>query len=305
MTVHPASIRGVKTPIIAPTRYYGYRSDGGKYSLTAAADFLADAGFAGADLSMELISGLDDRDGDGAARSVLYGFGNRAAACGLSLPMCHLPFYMPDPDDASAMARFARELSGGLRGAALLGIPTAVIHPIVRHGSRRDFDAWMAENVDFLSPLRELAGRLGVELCIENMTGRPYATHPGEAVYGSTAAHLEPLARRLDAKICWDFGHAHLTGLCQSVELERLSGLVTALHIHDNDGVTDAHAIPGETAAGVDWQDAAEGLRLCGYFDAPHRCLNLELKSSHLPDDRSVRLSHAARAMAAVRCLGE
>lgn len=284
--------------LTAPTRYHAYRTDGGRYSLSAAADFLVDAGFGGADLSLELITGIDGWDGDEGFRSVLYAFGNRAAARGLSLPLCHLPFYMPDPDNAPAMARFAREQANGIRAAALLSIPLAVIHPIVRHSSRRCREEWLNENMAFLSPLAELAGRMNVTLCIENMAGRPYDGAPAEAVFGSRASDICDLATRLGTAVCWDFGHAHLTGLCQSVELEQLAGFVRAVHIHDNDGVTDSHRIPGDTPGGIDWDDAAEGLRLSGYLDTPGRCLDLELKSSDLPPDRSTRLSHAARALA-------
>ena len=287
--------------VTAPTRYYGYRPDGGKFSLTAAADFLADAGFDGADLSLD----KTEPDGDDVLRSVLYAFGNRAAARGLAIPVCHLPFYMPSPDDAAAMARFSREVASGIRAAAMLKIPEAVIHPIVRHGSRRRRELWLSDNLTFLSPLRDLAVGCGVRLCIENMAGKPYAAHPMEAVYGSRAQDILELAEALDLGVCWDFGHANMTGLCQSAELDKLRGRVRVLHIHDNDGRTDTHSIPqfSASAAYVDWADAAEGLRLCGFTDLPRRCLNLELKSSDLPPDRAIRLEHAAHAVAAARRL--
>ena len=296
---------GERVRITGPSRYYAYASNGSKYSLSATADFLADAGFDGVDLSLDEL----EPDGDDILRSVLYSFGNRAAARGLTIPMCHLPFFMPSPDDTAAMARFAREIQAGLRMAAMLKIPDAVIHPIVRHESRRDRNFWLNENVTFLAPVRELAGKLGITLCIENMTGKPYATHPSEAVFGSTAADILELSERLDAMVCWDFGHANITGLCQSVELEKLRGRVRCLHIHDNDGVQDNHRIPFECPAStplggcVDWEDAAEGLRLCDFLTTSNRCINLELKSSDLPADRSVRLSHAARAVYAAKKL--
>ena len=296
---------GERVRVTAPTRYHAYTSGTGKYSLTAAADFFAAVGFDGVDLSLD----QPEPDGDDALRSVLYSFGNRAAAKGLAIPLCHLPFYMPNPDDSAAMARFSREIAAGLRMAALLKIPDAVLHPIVRHESARGRAAWLSENLQFLSPLRELAGRLGVTLCIENMAGKPYATHPSEAVFGSTAADVLELARRLDAMVCWDFGHANLTGLCQSAELEKLRGYVRCLHIHDNDGAHDTHRIPfdcpADSPAGgaVDWEDAAEGLRLCEFFATSNRCINLELKTSDLPADRSLRLSHAARAIYAAKKL--
>ena len=289
---------GEQIRITVPTRYHAYSADGRRFSLTAAADFFANAGFDGVDLSLDEL----EPDGDDILRSVLYSFGNRAAAKGLTIPMCHLPFYMPSPDDEVAMARFAREISAGVRMAAMLKIPDAVIHPIVRHESRRNRDLWLAENLRFLTPIRELAGKLGVGLCIENMTGKPYAAHPSEAVYGSTARDVLELAERLSTMVCWDFGHANLTGLCQSAELEKLRGKVRCVHIHDNDGVKDTHRIPFDTAdrtplgGSVDWEDAAEGLRLCEFLTTSNKCLNLELKSSDLPSDLSVRLAHAAAA---------
>ena len=297
---------GETLPLIVPTRYYAYTASGSsKYSLSAAADFLADMGFDGADLSRDQA----EPDGDDALRTVVYGFGNRAAARGLCLPVCHLPFYMPSPDNPAAMARFSREIASAIRAAAMLKIPDAVIHPIVRHESRRDRRAWIAENIAFLTPLRDLADRLGMHLCIENMTGKPYAAHPSEAVYGSRAEDIQELCDRLSADVCWDFGHANLTGLCQSAELEKLRGRVRVLHVHDNDGVTDSHRIPFTCAdraplgSSIDWEDAAEGLRLCEFTSTPGRCLNLELKSSDLPADRSVRQSHAAEAIFAARKL--
>ena len=288
---------GEQVRVTVPTRYYARSSDGRRFSLTAAADFLANAGFDGVDLSLDELDANDD-----IYRSVLYSFGSRAAAKGLTIPMCHLPFYMPSPDDSAAMARFAREISAGVRMAAMLKIPDAVIHPIVRHESRRRREQWLAENISFLAPIRELAGKLGVTLCIENMTGKPYAAHPSEAVYGSTARDVLELAERLDTVVCWDFGHANLTGLCQSVELEKLRGKVRCVHIHDNDGVKDTHRIPFDPFAtapiggSIDWEDAAEGLRLCEFLSTSNRCLNLELKSSDLPSDPAVRNTHASRA---------
>ena len=296
---------GESVQILVPTRYHAYSCDGPKYSLSAAADFFADAGFGGVDLSLDEL----EPDTDDVLRSVLYSFGNKAAAKGLTIPMCHLPFFMPSPDDTAAMARFSREIAAGLRMAAMLKIPDAVIHPIVRHESRRGRNFWLDENIRFLTPVRELAGRLGITLCVENMTGKPYAAHPSEAVYGSTAADVLELAERLDAMVCWDFGHANLTGLCQSVELEKLRGRVRCLHVHDNDGVTDSHRIPFECAdhtplgGAVDWEDAAEGLRLCEFLSTSNRCINLELKASDLPADHSVRLSHGARAVYAAKRL--
>lgn len=292
---------GQPIPVIVPSRYYAYAPlpDGTRirrFPLSAMADFISDIGFDGIDVSMEDIASLDD-----AWQSVYYSLASRAAARGLCLPVCHLPFYMPSPDDAPAMARFVREQEKGLRAAALMQIPLAVIHPIVRHSSACKYADWYCENLRTLSPLRELAGALNVTLCIENMTGTPYRASPDETVYGSRAQDIRRLADQLDTGICWDFGHANLTGLSQSESLREVGRYLRIVHIHDNDGRHDLHRIPG--SGSVDWDDAMQGLRMAGYTGATGRCLDLELKSSDLPADRATRSAHAARALSAAKWL--
>jgi sugar phosphate isomerase/epimerase len=294
-------------PLIVPSRYHAYCEGRQRFSLSAAADFISEAGFDGVDLSFDTLPELNSMDGDEGWHSVLYAFGNRAAANGLLLPLCHLPFYMPHPDDSRAMARFSDEIRAAIRAASMLGIPDAVIHPIVRHGSMCSYDKWLSDNLALLSPLCEEATRRGVRLCIENMAGIPYPTHPSEEVYGSRATHITALADRLGKGVglCWDFGHANLTGLCPFTELSELDDRLAAIHVHDNDGVRDTHRIPGEASHrnAVDWDAAALGLRLNGYAARAGRCMELELKTSDLPADRAVRLAHAARAIAAARTI--
>lgn len=290
-------------PVIVPSRYYAHAAYGGRFSMTSAVDFLADSGFDGIDLSLDTVSGLGDGrpSFDDDWRGVLYSFGNRAAARGLTLPVCHLPFYMPNPDDGDAMARFSKTQLMGLDAAAMLKIPCAVIHPIVRHSSQRKRRSWLDENLLYLAPIRERAARLGVTLAVENMTGVPYPHAPDETVYGSRAVDVRLLADRLDTGICWDFGHAHLSRLCQSAELATVGDRLRMIHIHDNDGIHDRHRIPFEGS--IDWDDALRGLRAIDFHSMSWRCLNLELKTSHLPADRAVRDHHAAATLEAARRL--
>ena len=46
--------------ILIPSRYYAYRSDGGRYPLSAMADFAAENGFSGVDLSLDRFDTTDD-----------------------------------------------------------------------------------------------------------------------------------------------------------------------------------------------------------------------------------------------------
>ena len=285
--------------ILIPSRYYGCRNDGGRYPLSATADFAVDAGFAGIDLSLDTYDTTDD-----GLPGILEAFRRRLTARGLCLPVCHLPFYMPAPDDRTAMSRFAAMQAAALRTAARLGVPVAVIHPIVRHTGRMDAagsetaDAWLQENVAYLTPLREQAERAGVTIAIENMAGRPAPDAPDETVYGTRADHVAALADALDCGVCWDFGHANIAGTEKPSESLALVGHRLALvHIHDNDGKTDSHRLPGEGT--IDWDDAMDGLRAVGYSGF----LDMELKTSDLPDDRCLRNDHASRTLTAARRL--
>ena len=82
---------GSRIPVVVPSRYFAYTSDGRKFSTTAMVDFVADNGFNGIDVSFDLFSDLGNPlcvEGD--IYSVLYSLGNRAKMRGLTLPVCHL-----------------------------------------------------------------------------------------------------------------------------------------------------------------------------------------------------------------------
>ena len=275
------------TPCV-PTRFYGWCPDG-RYSLSASLQNLHDCGFTAADVSLENISLLDD-----AWQSVLYAAASRAKALGMTLPVCHLPFYMPSPDDQVAMQRFAREQARGIEAAALMGIPVAVIHPIARHSSRTSKQEWFAENIAYLSPLCEKAKKLGVTLAVENMASTKESEH--DHLYGCRAVEIVAIAKKLDIKTCWDTGHAHTAGLAQSHEIALLGGTLAAVHLHDNDG-SDAHVVP--LTGQIDWADVARGLAAVGYEGV----LDFETKTSHLAMYDPAREQLAADTLGAARTL--
>lgn len=275
------------TPCV-PTRFYGWCPDG-RYSLSASLTNLHACGFAAADVSLESIALLDD-----SWQSVLYAAASRAAALGVALPVCHLPFYMPSPDDAAAMQRFSREQATAIKAAALMQVPVAVIHPIARHSGRTSKQEWFAENIAYLSPLCDLAAKAGVTLAVENMASTKESLH--DHLYGCRAVEIRAIANKLGIATCWDTGHAHTAGLTQSHEIGLLGDTLAILHLHDNLG-SDAHLVPmtGE----IDWQDVVRGLHKAGYAGA----LDFETKTSHLPMYDKAREQLAADTLSAARTL--
>lgn len=59
---------------------------------------------------------------------------------------------------------------------------------------------------------------------------------------------------RLEVKVCFDTGHAHLTGGVAAA-FEKLAPYTATLHLNDNQGEKDDHLLPFE--GGIDWATAA------------------------------------------------
>lgn len=272
-----------KNAICAPSRIYD-SYPGGHFSVSEMVDYMSQMGFDGIDMSFENIKRFDD-----ALMCVLYSAANRASKCNLDIPMCHLPFYMPNPDSDTLMERFADELRQGIDAAAFMKIKLAVTHPIAYHSQWHNYDEWIKKNTEFLSPIIEYANKKNVKICIENMAGRPDTEH--DHLYGSRAVEISILAEQFDSGLCWDFGHANLCGLDISEEFLHLGKRLECVHIHDNDGRKDLHLLP--FYGNIDWRQAVNCLRSVGYDG----CLDLEVKSSELPQDREVRRDFGRKAL--------
>ena len=246
-----------KIKICAPSRIYEDHP-GGKFSYTAMVDFFEKAGLPAIDMSFESLSRLDD-----SKNAVLYAAAKRAREKNIERPVCHLSFYMPSPRDALLMAKYSLELRSNIDMAALMNIPLAVIHPIAWYSSEVKYGDWVRANMAFLSPLVEYARAKGIKLCIENMPSDREA--PENHLYGSCALNISSLAEKLGAGICWDTGHANISGYRQSEQMQILKGKIDVLHVHDNGGkgTKDSHMLPFD--GNVDWEDVAFGMRCSGF----------------------------------------
>lgn len=97
-----------------------------------------------------------------------------------------------------------------------------------------------------LEHLKIFAKERGVQILIENTTdqlGMP--EHVADFIQHT----------RLDVKVCFDTGHAHLTGGVPAA-IEKLKPYTAALHLHDNRGEKDDHLMPFE--GGIDWASALQ-----------------------------------------------
>jgi sugar phosphate isomerase/epimerase len=168
-------------------------------------------------------------------------------------------FDCADPAAASQLADWLSDTSlklhavhadeGGFDGvvdlAAQIPFGVLIIHPAVQPDAtkRRIEDA-----VARLSPH-------GVEIAVEVMAS-------GRWDAAALTRLLEDDLEDVDAGICLDVGHAHLTGDIGEA-IEAVSGHLLTTHLHDNAGRTDDHLVPFRGT--IDWDLAMMELQKIGY----------------------------------------
>ena len=221
-----------------------------------------------------------------------------AAQAGVTISQIHGPWRWP-PRDSTAEERAERmeKMQKAVNIAALLGCRYVVVHPIMPYGEEdlkenRERETW-EENIVFFTSLANYAAAYDVTICVENMPMRYFSL--------ATPRRLSEFVRAIHhdrLKICLDTGHvAVFSELAVGDEVRRLGRYIQVLHIHDNDGSSDAHAYPTEGI--IDWADFFAALKEIGYSGA----LSLETAPSGGCDDEqfaqeSIRLNQLLRALA-------
>ncbi len=205
-----------------------------------------------------------------------------AEAAGIEICQCHGPWRWPAKDnDPAERAIWYERMVQSLRGAAILGCPYMVVHPLLPYLEHDDpVPGRLRElNMEFFGRLTKVAEQEKVTLCLENMPMPDMPLAP--------PSEMLQMAKDLDSpyvKVCLDTGHCTMCCGEQTVgDQVRLLGkdYLAVLHVHDNDGVHDYHWLPYTGV--IDWPDFAAALKEIG-FDG---CLSLEthVKSRCMPAD--------------------
>lgn len=191
----------------------------------------------------------------------------RAQKLGLSTENVHLPYQYADSlwidtlDGDALVDNYKRTL----QSCRSVGINKAVIHlthskqppPVSAIGMAR-----MAKLVAF-------AEHIGVKIACENI---------------EFPEHLDSVLRQIDSPclgFCYDTGHHHVA--MQNIDLlAKYGNRLLAIHLHDNDGITDQHRLPGDGK--INWQPIIQAIKQTPY------CGSYTLESTCRPlDDSSVK----------------
>ena len=230
--------------------------------------FYRDNGFDAADFGMGMLDLLSDGWRERVERAVAD-----SNEIGVKFEICHLPFLGGGGmKDAAYMAMFDKRMYNAIDAAVLLGAKYAVVHPNAPTVPMIDYDAKVQYDsvMKHLSPYAEYAAKVGLDIVIENM--RVINGHKHSHRYCQTPEELCEVADALGIGVCWDFGHANISGIKQSEGLAYVGKRLKVLHINDNTGIDDDHIAP--FTGNVNWRDAMHGLALCE-FDG---LLNYEVK---------------------------
>lgn len=182
----------------------------------------------------------------------------------LTCVQTHLPYYdlrisveELDEDMETAIKRC-------IKTSAELGTNCCVYHP--RSAVNQNYSSKVAlkENHRVISGYLEEAKKFGTGLALENL-----AIFPGlRGMWFYTYNHedlcdLVDSFHDKDVTLCWDFGHAYLTGVDQAKALRDIGSRLSCTHIHDNFTHHDSHLPP--TLGWMEWESVMPVLKEIGY----------------------------------------
>jgi sugar phosphate isomerase/epimerase len=129
-------------------------------------------------------------------------------------------------------------LARGLEVTAGLGGSVMVVHTNYSpRFSRAGLREWLGNWSERMGPILEKARGLGVRIALENV----WEERP------ETLSRLIEVLPGRDAMVCLDTGHINaFSRLPVARWWELLGEHVIALHLHDNDGLSDDHLSPGD-----------------------------------------------------------
>lgn len=226
---------------------------------------VADAGFDAWDFSMHVMACYDwgkgtivpsnhPLNGDNYLEYA-YKLGEIGRECGIVCNQSHSPYPVHVPEVRAKTKR-------ALECTAAAGGKICVVHPLN--------NATPEENAEYYAEYLPTAEKLGVKIAVENMYN-----WDGEKGHAAVAACSSPESfnAHLDAVnspnlvACLDLGHAemmHWYGVSAVDMIYALGGeRLQALHMHDNDRLSDCHQIP--FSMDLDFAPIVKALKDVGY----------------------------------------
>ncbi len=179
----------------------------------------------------------------------------------------HAPFPPHVSGDPEETEKNLRDIRLSIAVAGKLGIRYLIVHPICIQCDDPlypDRDALLRMNVEMYRELVPLAAGYGTALCTENLFSHDAdgKIRPG---FSSSAQDLTDITDAVPGLgVCFDSGHAVLTGQDWEGMIRAFGPQLKTLHLHGNNGNLDLHVSPFEFSP-IDWDRFAHILSEIGY----------------------------------------
>ncbi len=187
--------------------------------------------------------------------------GKLAKSFGIRFNQSHLPYYDVDAEKGTDKAKTMELLiERSIICSAMLGAKWCVTHPFTVWDAWGDTSVSLARNLVYYGKHLETARQNGVGIALEN-DFEYYRGQPRRRVYCASMEELTDLCDGFHDPaigICYDFGHANLTGGFHRHNLNRIGHRLKAVHVQDNHGELDEHLMP--FFGSIDWKEAMAGL---------------------------------------------
>ena len=185
---------------------------------------------------------------------------------GVVFNQTHLPYYdLFRPMDKERKQMMEALIRRSIIASGILGVRWAVTHPGTVYEAGADMAVSHERNLAYFAPHVALARQAGIGIALEN--DFEYKVPPYQRIF---CAEVGELCKLVDAfaepervGICYDFGHAHLTGGFHRRNLGRIGKRLKATHVADNHGKADEHLMPFYGT--IDWAQAMAGLHDIGF----------------------------------------
>lgn len=222
-----------------------------------AMQYISEAGFVYLDYNFDTDYGRHDGAYSKNYKDYMESVKIRANELGVKFVQAHAPMGKPINDDNGD---FIRTTIRSIEAASMLDIPNIVVHLGYKLGlsKKENFE----ENKKFFEALFDSAEKYDVNILVENFNKMSI-----ENMYWIDNAHdLYDFIKyvnhpRLHA--VWDTGHGNMQELSQNEAVELLGEELYALHVQDNNGISDLHMAPlfGTT----NYDSLMHGLKNIGY----------------------------------------
>lgn len=192
----------------------------------------------------------------------VYGLKSFSDKIGVEFNQSHAYFYNHAELSPSEIKWREELVQRSIIASGIMGVKWVVMHPMnVADKVWYSYEESLKYNLEYFKGHIELVKENNVGIAIENMIepkkGRRYATSTEELI------ELVDTIDDPSVGICWDFGHANISGLDQVEALRAVGKRLKATHVNDNHGETDEHLAP--YYGNINWNEIMSVLKEIEY----------------------------------------